>query len=42
MLVTSAGPHFNPEKKHHGLQNAAGPHAGELENIVVGPDGTLK
>jgi superoxide dismutase, Cu-Zn family len=39
---TSAGPHFNPEKKHHGLQNPAGPHAGDMENITVGPDGTLK
>jgi superoxide dismutase, Cu-Zn family len=39
---TSAGPHFNPEKKHHGLQNPAGPHAGDMENIAVGPDGTLK
>ena len=39
---TSAGPHFNPEKKHHGLQNPAGPHAGDIENIAVGSDGTLK
>jgi Cu-Zn family superoxide dismutase len=39
---TSAGPHFNPEKKHHGLQNPAGPHAGDMENITVGSDGTLK
>jgi Cu-Zn family superoxide dismutase len=39
---TSAGPHFNPEKKHHGLQNPAGPHAGDMENIAVGSDGTLK
>jgi Cu-Zn family superoxide dismutase len=39
---TSAGPHFNPEKKHHGLQNPAGPHVGDMENITVGSDGTLK
>jgi superoxide dismutase, Cu-Zn family len=39
---TSAGPHFNPDKKHHGLQNPAGPHAGDMENISVGSDGTLK
>ncbi len=27
---TSAGPHFNPAGKHHGLQNPAGPHAGDI------------
>src|SRR5262249_18810340 len=26
---TSAGPHFNPDQKHHGLQNPEGPHAGD-------------
>ena len=39
---TSAGPHFNPESKHHGLQNPAGPHAGDMENFTVGSDGTAK
>ena len=39
---TSAGPHFNPEGKHHGLQNPAGPHAGDMENFTVGADGTAK
>jgi Cu-Zn family superoxide dismutase len=39
---TSAGPHFNPESKHHGLQNPQGPHAGDMENITVGADGTAK
>ncbi len=39
---TSAGPHFNPEKKHHGLQNPDGPHAGDMENFTVAPDGTAK
>jgi Cu-Zn family superoxide dismutase len=39
---TSAGPHFNPEKKHHGLQNPDGPHAGDMENFTVGADGTAK
>ncbi len=38
----SAGPHFNPEHKHHGLKNPAGPHAGDMENFVVGADGTAK
>jgi Cu-Zn family superoxide dismutase len=39
---TSAGPHFNPEKKHHGLQNPDGPHAGDMENFTVASDGTAK
>jgi superoxide dismutase, Cu-Zn family len=39
---TSAGPHFNPDKKHHGLQNPDGPHAGDIENFTVGSDGTAK
>ena len=35
----SAGPHFNPEGKKHGLMNPEGPHAGELPNISVEADG---
>jgi superoxide dismutase, Cu-Zn family len=35
----SAGGHFNPFGKHHGMSNPAGPHAGDLPNITVGPDG---
>ncbi len=35
----SAGPHFNPEKKEHGLKNPKGPHAGDMENFTVGADG---
>jgi superoxide dismutase, Cu-Zn family len=31
----SAGGHFNPEAKHHGLSNPAGPHAGDLPNMAV-------
>lgn len=37
-----AGPHFNPDAKHHGLQNPAGPHAGDMENFAVSSDGTAK
>ncbi len=35
----SAGAHFNPFGKQHGLKNPQGPHAGDLPNIQVGPDG---
>jgi Cu-Zn family superoxide dismutase len=38
----SAGPHFNPESKQHGTQNPQGPHAGDMDNFTVGPDGTAK
>ncbi|MFA4902331.1 MAG: superoxide dismutase family protein [Desulfobaccales bacterium] len=37
-----AGGHFNPFDKKHGLKNPAGPHAGDLPNITVGPDGKAK
>lgn len=38
----SAGPHHNPAAKQHGLQNAAGPHAGDLPNIHVPESGSLR
>jgi superoxide dismutase, Cu-Zn family len=38
---TSAGGHFNPDMKHHGLESPEGAHAGDIPNITVGPDGTL-
>ena len=38
----SAGPHFNPEGKKHGLQNPDGPHAGDMPNFTVGARGTAK
>jgi superoxide dismutase, Cu-Zn family len=37
---TSAGGHFNPEQKHHGLENPEGPHAGDMPNFNVKPNGT--
>lgn len=38
----SAGGHFNPESKKHGLENPAGPHAGDMMNFTVKPNGTAK
>jgi Cu-Zn family superoxide dismutase len=37
---TTAGGHFNPEKKQHGLENPAGPRAGDLPNMTVSAEGT--
>ncbi len=39
---TSAGPHFNPETKQHGLQNPLGPHAGDMNNFKVAANGNAK
>ena len=39
---TSAGPHFNPDHKHHGLDNPEGPHAGDMPNFTASADGTAK
>lgn len=36
----SAGGHFNPEAKEHGLENPQGPHAGDLPNLLVEEDGS--
>src|SRR5919201_367261 len=38
----SAGGHFNPLHKQHGLKNPQGPHAGDLPNLVVVPDGSAE
>lgn len=38
----SAGGHFNPERRSHGLRNPDGPHAGDLPNIVVGSDSSVQ
>jgi Cu-Zn family superoxide dismutase len=35
----SAQEHFNPDGKKHGLKNPEGPHAGDLPNLVIGPEG---
>lgn len=41
---TSAGGHFNPTNAHHGIDNPASPkpHAGDLPNFTVKPNGTAK
>jgi Cu-Zn family superoxide dismutase len=31
----SAGPHFNPDDKKHGLENPEGHHAGDMQNFYV-------
>jgi superoxide dismutase, Cu-Zn family len=36
---TSAGGHFNPLNKKHGLENPAGPHAGDLPDMYVEKNG---
>jgi len=38
----SAGPHFNPAGKKHGLENPEGPHAGDIPNFSIKSDGTSK
>jgi superoxide dismutase, Cu-Zn family len=35
----SAGPHFNPDGKKHGLENPEGPHAGDIPNFVADAKG---
>jgi len=36
----SAGGHFNPTNKQHGMNNPSGKHVGDLPNILVDADGT--
>ncbi len=38
----SAGPHFNPDNKKHGLENPDGHHAGDHANFTVGANGKAK
>lgn len=38
----TAGAHFNPDNKHHGLQNPEGPHAGDIPNFVADIKGKAK
>jgi len=36
----TAGSHFNPDGKMHGTKNPKGPHAGDMNNFMVKPNGT--
>ncbi|MCC6346279.1 MAG: superoxide dismutase family protein [Nitrospirales bacterium] len=38
----SAGGHFNPEGKEHGMKNPEGMHAGDLPNLVVGQEESVE
>jgi Cu-Zn family superoxide dismutase len=38
----SAGPHFNPDGKKHGLENPEGHHAGDMNNFSVNTKGRAK
>jgi Cu-Zn family superoxide dismutase len=38
----SAGGHFNPGSKEHGLENPKGSHAGDMPNLSVSADGSGK
>jgi Cu-Zn family superoxide dismutase len=35
----TAGPHFNPTNKQHGLDNPEGHHMGDMPNLKVGANG---
>lgn len=39
---TSAGGHFNPGSKKHGMMAADGHHAGDMPNLVIPASGELK
>lgn len=38
----SAGGHFNPGNRQHGMEQPGGPHAGDLPNLRVGADGSAR
>ena len=41
-VFSSAGGHFNPLGKQHGLNNTAGPHAGDAPNFTIDANGKGK
>ena len=38
---STAGTHWNPTGKQHGLNNPNGPHAGDMPNVTVAANGVL-
>jgi len=38
----SAGPHFNPNGKKHGMENPAGSHNGDMKNITADKSGMVR
>lgn len=38
----SAGGHFNPANKEHGVDNPKGPHVGDLPNLTASEDGSVE
>jgi len=38
----SAGPHWNPTGRQHGRRNPRGHHLGDLPNLAIGADGTVR
>jgi superoxide dismutase, Cu-Zn family len=38
---TTAGGHFNPFGRKHGLENPDGPHAGDMQNVVIPAGGAV-
>ena len=41
-VFSAAGAHYNPLGRQHGLDNSAGPHAGDAPNLTVNADGTAE
>ncbi len=39
---TTAGGHFNPDNHKHGIANPAGPHAGDLPNLIATGSGKAR
>jgi Cu-Zn family superoxide dismutase len=39
---TSAGPHFNPSGRQHGIENPEGMHGGDLPNVVIPESGSAR